>query len=41
MNSHRQRPTILIVDDSPEYAMILIETLSDEFATLIATRSGP
>ena len=37
MNSYQQRPTILIVDDSPEYAMILIETLSDEFATLIAT----
>ena len=37
MNSNPQQPTILIVDDSPEYAMILIETLCDEFATLIAT----
>lgn len=37
MTSNRQRPTILIVDDSPEYATILIETLCDEFSTLIAT----
>lgn len=37
MTSDRQKPTILIVDDSPEYATILIETLCDDFSTLIAT----
>ncbi len=37
MTSDRKKPTILIVDDSPEYATILIETLCDDFSTLIAT----
>ena len=36
MKNVQSQPTILIVDDSSEYAMILIECLCDDFATLIA-----
>lgn len=32
-----ERPTILIVDDSPEYALILVEALRGDYATKVAT----
>lgn len=37
MKNGSPRHTILIVDDSPDYALILVESLCDDFSTLIAT----